>query len=597
MKARLLFLCLSVLAGSLQAQYYQNKNGSNTPDVLNDGTTVIAGGQGNLMAGTTQVLGSQDLIITRTSVTGVIGGGNTFNRFYRLTDISNNPLNADPCKILQVGSGNICVVGSYRGLSTAPPGIFIAILSPNGNPLSVRGLTTSAPNISTQCFATSATRSLQNVNHVFICGASDATLQAGLRPLVISYNTQNNTIIFARLYNFTNIAIPSNLVATDLAGSPYITNAGTREIFITGNYQSSTSTTDVFNFLVNTTTGAPWPVANFYSTGAVLEAVSVSPATGTGGGGRGFVIAATLSIPGAQSATLLKVDSSGSVLRWASRLDYTGSLPCLAADVIQRRNTLNQWNYYVAATAQVGLQGGQDMAVFQVDDNGTATNLYTYGTPANETASEISGFDPTPATGSGLVTFGNAPGATPNDISDEYYVKSYYNGVTPCSTQTSTPITNLLQLLQASRTPSLTSAFSISTFNLIQPTIAPTVTTLCYSLTVVGGSNIRLARDEEEISAEEDLLVNAPENFGRIFPNPVSISAPLLNLQMNSSAEQQLEIRITDMLGREVLNQQLIITEGNSAQTIQLPSGIEAGVYTLTLTGTGVRESHRFVIQ
>ncbi|MGL5891188.1 MAG: T9SS type A sorting domain-containing protein, partial [Bacteroidia bacterium] len=82
-----------------------------------------------------------------------------------------------------------------------------------------------------------------------------------------------------------------------------------------------------------------------------------------------------------------------------------------------------------------------------------------------------------------------------------------------------------------------------------------------------------------------------------ISPNPVSLNSPVLQLKMNSPAEQQIEIRITDMLGREVLNQKVVITQGESVQQIQLPSGISAGVYTMSISGNGVNENHRFVME
>ncbi|MGL5889649.1 MAG: T9SS type A sorting domain-containing protein, partial [Bacteroidia bacterium] len=108
----------------------------------------------------------------------------------------------------------------------------------------------------------------------------------------------------------------------------------------------------------------------------------------------------------------------------------------------------------------------------------------------------------------------------------------------------------------------------------------------CNAAAVIGGSNARIA------SQEETSEINAV-----VYPNPVSLSNPILNLNLNSVTDQQIEIRITDMLGREVLNQKTIITEGQSLQTLQLPADIRAGVYLIMLNGEGIYETHRFVVE
>jgi hypothetical protein len=51
------------------------------------------------------------------------------------------------------------------------------------------------------------------------------------------------------------------------------------------------------------------------------------------------------------------------------------------------------------------------------------------------------------------------------------------------------------------------------------------------------------------------------------------------------------------MLGREVLNQQISIAEGESVQQVQLPSGLSAGVYNMSISGNGVSENHRFILE
>ncbi|MGL5890285.1 MAG: T9SS type A sorting domain-containing protein, partial [Bacteroidia bacterium] len=277
----------------------------------------------------------------------------------------------------------------------------------------------------------------------------------------------------------------------------------------------------------------------------------------------------------------VKVSSDGSTALWSTM--HANSSANYGSDIIERLGTDGRYRYYVSATDDNGLFGFNDMIVYLVEDaTGNATAHYTYGKISDtEQSDEISSFSGTPA--DGITVYGNVQSNT--DFGNEYFVKAYFNGVTSCNQLTSIPSTSVYPIARITRTLTRTGTFSavITQASILNNFVT---TPLCYDNTVFNGSNARIAQQEE--TAEVNTV---------IYPNPVSFSSLILNLNLNSVTNQQIEIRVTDMLGREVLNQQINITEGKSVQQIQLPSGLSAGVYNMSINRNNIIENHRFILE
>ncbi len=572
--------------GFLNAQYYQNTNNSGGTDRIADGTNITAGGQGHLIAASTNVLGTQDLLLTRTNANGTIGGLNTFNQVYRLLTPNNQPLNAEPVKILQVGNGRICVVGNYYStFSPTPSGIFTAVLNSGGGVISAVGWQTVSPGASQAIFATSACRAISAVsNNVYISAACDATVPGnGARALLIAINGSTNALIWGRIYDFNlPYAAAYKFIPRDLVASPYQPSL-VPELFVVGQVYDDQGNDEGFDFRVNINTGAVVGNVTTFDTGKFDDFVAVTVASGLGGGGNGFAIAGHNYAYGSRQPMVMKVDQTGGGVRWANNYKYTGGNESYAADIIQRQNTSGQWTFYLSTTPDFGLFGGRDMVAVLIDDLGVAQVEWTYGTAADEYAAEISSFTGTPS--DGITVFGNINYAVGPDFGDVYYVKAYYNGVTACNVTRDAPPTDTYSLSRVSRPFFATGNVGGSTL-LLNVQLPASVTQICFAVTIAGGNNARTAETQESNAVSSTL-----------YPNPVSLSAPVLSLNLNSATEQQIEIRITDMLGREVLNQQISIAEGQSVQQIQLPSGLSAGVYSMSISGNNVSENHRFIIE
>lgn len=586
MKKLLSILCVLAL-GTAQAQYFQNLNGTFSFDNTNDGTNIVAGGQGHLIAGTTQTLGGIDLLLTRTNVNGVIAGANSFNQVYRLTTAGGVVLSTYPCKILQVASGRICVVGSYFDpTAVVPSGIFTAVLQPNGAVFNIRGWQTTAPAASVDLFAISACRALPAAsNNVYITGYTDATVGAGNggRPIIIAINGSTNALLWSRIYDFLPAGTLAKVLANDIVASPYLPT-GVNELFIVGTYYDQFGFDAGFTYRVNAGNGNPIGLLTSFDSGANDDFKAVCVATGVGGGTNGFAITGSSNINGNWDAITFKTDQLGSGAGWLTLQDYNGGGDNFGTDIIQRQNTFGQWVYYAAGTAVNGLLGGSDMVVFFVDDaTGNAPREFTYGTAANESCEEISSFDGIAP--EGITMFGNGPGSIAADPGDEYYVKAYFNGVSGCNELLLQHGTNIYPVGRTQFNVTRTGTVGFSNLLATIPAAA-NVNVLCFNIAIATGSNARTAETQETNTVTSTL-----------YPNPVSLSAPVLNLSLNSSADQQIEIRITDMLGREVLNQQIIVAQGESVQQIQLPSGLSAGVYNMSINGNLVNENHRFIIE
>jgi hypothetical protein len=586
MKKHLFFL--SMLAfGMLNAQYYQNLNTTGATDRIADGVNVTLGGQGHLVAGYTNALGNYDLLLTRTDVNGNIAGLNSFNQIYRLTTTSNVVLNAFPVKILQIPNGRICVVGNYySSVLAVPSGIFTAVLNPGGGIISVVGWQTVSPAVSSVISASSACNALPATsNTVYICGFSDAnTLNNGARALTMAINGSTNTLLWGRIYDF-NPAIFSTaykFLPSDIVASPY-QPALVNEVFVVGDLYNDQGDNFVFNYRVNAANGNPVGTVALYDSGKEDNCVAVTVATGTSGGGNGFVMAGHNVAYGSRQPFALKVDATGTVIRWARVYKYSGGGESVASDIIQRQTTSGRWIYYLSSTPDAGVFGNQDMVVTLINDLGDGLTEWSYGTADQEYSAELSSFSNTAA--DGFTVFGNRNYMLGFDQGDEYIVKAYYNGVTACNVSKDIPLTDKFSPDQKLPTYVAIGNLSGTSLALSTPQQAFMIQ-LCYAVTIAGGSNARLAQHNETSGIESNL-----------YPNPVSLNSPVLQLSLNSPAEQQIEIRITDMLGREIMNQQLMLTEGKSVQQLQLPSTISSGFYLLSITGNGVNETHRFAVE
>jgi hypothetical protein len=587
MKNHLLIFSLLVTV-LVHGQYFQNLNG--TPNYDQTVDAALAPG-GYLIAGRSFFTGREDLLLTRTGANGQVGFAPQFNQLYQLTTITQQPLNAHASKVFHLANGNIFVVGSFTdaGGYGNVPGIFTATFTANGIPLNCVGWWLANPQTYYTLFSTAACLALAPADTmVYVSGVTDGTApNVSKRMFVLSINTNNNTLIWGNIYNFNTLPAQSDMEPADMVASPWQLQQGVQEIVVVGNYLDRTNNTDqIYALRINRITGNPVAPGFFYNSGAVDRCVAVTPAPGLGGGGNGFVIAGhTQSTNGSYNISTIKLNAGCNFVRWSSQHEYSNAADQYGSDIIVRQNTLGVWNYYVSGWTVIGVMGNPDVVVYVVDDLGNSFLEYTYGTPEGETSEEILNVAGTPS--DGIAIFGMGPGAIPGDISDEYYVKAYYNGESGCNDSLLIPQTLAYTLNQVQRTPVKLGRFDGHN-KVFQSVYTPVITVLCNNVVVPGGNNTRLTQPESLAASQSDAVA--------LYPNP-SVSGLPVQLVLNTPQDGEVRVTVYDISGREIEIQYIQAAKGRSNYPLQLPSGLSAGVYMIRVEGAGIYEVQRIAVE
>ncbi|MGL5891189.1 MAG: T9SS type A sorting domain-containing protein [Bacteroidia bacterium] len=577
MKKQLLLLLALSCAGVSYGQFFSKEYGSTATDRLTDGTASLVGPAGHVMTGTSNIAGTTDLVLIRTDVQGLTPAAPFFRNTYRLMTPPGAPLSSTPVKVIQMPSGNIFVAGSYTGTAATDKGIYTAIFDPNGNLLSIRGWKTILTATTTITAASACRAATAADPTVFVTGTVDlapynTTLGSGV--FVISLDGNTNVLNWSLTYAFSGL---SGEAAADIIDSPY-----NSEVVVAGNFNNANDR-GAFLLRVNRANGLPIAAPNIFNytnSNESVSAISLNPNSVLPQSG--FILCGTSNQASANNRMwVFKVNTTCNTVLANRFITYSVTTSSFTgSDIITRLNTSSQFEFYASGTAGTGQLGQNDMVVIKLSLALGILGEYTYGTAVtSESNAEIA------AHSDGLGVYGNIRISQLAANADMYVAKAYYNGITACNSQinpgsisnvalttTTTPVQDVKDL--AFPGVILTQNSNVTIFN------------YCNSAAVVGGSNARVAQQEE----------TSDVNAG-VYPNPVSLSNPILNLNLNSATDQQIEIRITDMLGREVLNQKPIITEGQSLQTLQLPADIRPGVYLIMLNGEGIYETRRFVVE
>jgi Secretion system C-terminal sorting domain len=577
MKKQLLLLLALSCAGISYGQFFSKEYGSTATDRLTDGTAAVQGPAGHIMTGTSTIAGTTDLVLIRTDAQGLTPLAPFFRNTYRLMTPPGAPLTSTPVKVIQMPSGNIFVVGSYSGSVATDKGIYTAVFGPGGNVISIRGWKTTNT-ATTTITAASACRAVSAADPtVFVTGTADLTpfnSTLGTGVFVISLDGNTNTLNWSLTYAFSGLSGES---AADIIDSPY-----NSEVVVAGNFNNANDR-GAFLLRVNRANGfpiAPPNIFNYTTTNESVSAIALNPNSVLPQSG--FILCGTSNQGSANNRMwVFKVNTTCNAVLANRFFSYSVTTSAITgSDIITRLNTSNQNEFYASGTAVTGQLGQNDMVVFKLSFALAILGEYTYGTAAtSESNAEIA------AHTDGLGIYGNIRISQLAGNGDMYVAKAYYNGITTCNSEIN-PGTSANVVLTTTTTPVQDVKDLAFPGVILTQNSNVTIFNYCNAAAVIGGSNARISQQDETSE------VNAA-----LFPNPVSLSNPTLNLKLNSPTEQQIEIRITDMLGREVLNQQISITEGESLQQIQLPSGLSAGVYNMSISGNSVGENHRFVIE
>ncbi|MGL5891450.1 MAG: T9SS type A sorting domain-containing protein, partial [Bacteroidia bacterium] len=504
---------------------------------------------------------------------------------------SSVPLNAQSVKVIHTSSGQINVVGNYYDANATISGVFVASFTQAGVPIVVAGFqVSSAPN--SGIFAESACLSgAAGSNVVYVTGVSrEANIIPGNGggPFAFAVDMTSGTFLWSQLYDFGHITTASKRIPRDIIESPY-TPAFVNEVVIVGTNYNGIGMSEGFLFRVDANTGIPITgTSEIYMATTDVEINSISRASGFGAGSDGFVLGGNIisSNNGTFDYWLTKVDQTGNQL-WSNSYEYsTGFEENMGTDVMERLNTFGVWEYYFTGNVfNSSISGSDDIVVLKIDDaSGAGLNEYTYQGNGGERPVEIVAQNT--AAIRGFVVFGNRANiATTNEL----MIRAYYNGVTPgaCPVTPAAPVTITPGIVQQTVLLPNFNSLVVSQLLIAQSTNL-TAFAPCTAVTVPGGSNARIANEETEV--EQTPVVS-------IFPNPVSVNSSALQLKLVAPQTGEVQLRITDMLGREVITKTIIAAEGESIYPVELPKTLTAGLYSISITGAGVNEVQRFVVE
>jgi hypothetical protein len=577
------------LVCTLQAQYFVKElSGSGEPS-LNDG---IAVDSNHFMTG--RLSGTTErFALVKTDGFGNTVSTGTFNKAYILRHSGGFDLHCSAHEVFALQNGQIMVVGKYNfPIEIARGGIFTALLDTQGLPISVVGYTGSDGTTNPFEGIPAACQDISIPNRIFITCGFNTSLFSSTSPngiAVMSINGSTNTANWTRAYDCTSIAneLPTDIVSSNYNGVPSLT--------IVGNFPLAS---DVKSFVLTlrSTSGTNPYFSTFGYTGSWAGISSITLATTNSGGSSGFVLCGVTTQGGIWRPWILKLNKYATTILWNKTIShsylnyYVGIYRgyALQTDVFERKNTTGQAFYYCSITGFNYSPLLGEACVFKIKDGGgTTAGQYTYSDPLKYFfIRSISG------TSDGFSLYSN----TYNNATPGYTfhaIKAKYNGLTTSciTTNIDTATINTPPTLTLLRSPvSSSNPFFVETLSLLQYTFSPSVTG-CDTSSVTGGGNYNPLRllenqNEETISSK-----------GSIGPNPISTSEPALNISLKLAFEQQVQFRVVDLNGREVFNQQVYVSEGNSNTRLDLPAHLSPGVYLIQIRGEGYLENHRFIIE
>lgn len=571
---------------TLQAQYFvKERSGSGEPS-LNDG---IAVGSNHLMTG--RFTGSTvQLALVKTDGFGNTVSAGTFNNIYTLRNANGFDLDCYAHEVFSLQNGQTMVIGKYNFLTEITRGgIFTALLDAQGLPVSVVGYTGTDGTTNPFEGIPAACQDISVANRIFITCGFNTSLFSSTSPngiAVMSIDGSTNTANWIEGYNNTAIVdeLPTDIVSSNYNSVPLLT--------IVGNFFSASEVRS-FVLTLKSPSGTSPVFKTFGYTGSWAGISSITLATTNSGGDKGFVLCGVTTQGGIWRPWILKLNKGTNAILWNKTISHSylsyylgtfrGYVP--QTDVFEWTDTNGKVFYYCSITGYNYSTLLGEACVFKVKDGGgTTADQYTYSDPLKYFYTRsISG------TSDGFSLYSN----TYNNANLTYTfhaIKAYYNGVTTgCITTNigtatiNTPPTLTLSTLAVTNPK----PFLVETLSLLQYTFSPSVTG-CDAASVTGGSNLRLA---ENLNEEENSSISS------IWPNPISTSELALNISLNLTLEQQVQFRVVDLNGREVFNQQVYVSEGNSNTRLDLPANLSTGVYILQIVEANEIKNHRFIIE
>ena len=556
-----------LLALGMNAQQFILEYGKAVQERSSD---LFKAGNGYVVAGNQTSGSTRDLILLKVDENGVALAPPFFSRQFRLFNAMNNAMRINNTQTVELPGGNILVAGSFTDPQAGVKGngVYLATFSPSGAVLSASMLDLPFPEQGTPIVR--ALEISSRGTEAYVCGTTDLFFSTGdRRDFVFAVNLFSNTLIWSNFYDN-----PSSLneEVADMMFSPF-----GDELIMVGNMTVS-GTEEIYFRAVDPNTGN---VLTQRSIRRANQPIRVSAITSNSD-----LLNPQFLICGNQQTTstrrdvfVASVNTDFSLVNFTQVIPYSNGSSYQGDDIQVVNPGTSQAEIIVSTDIAGGLLGANDIGLLRLTMAGVPISEYTYG-------KSVSGETPIEMVldNDGFAILGTTTQSVQpvnNTNVQMYLVKVSLQGIGICNYRQAQTVSSAFAPVN-----SLRSAITSPGLFIFQATLVNQAAVSQVENCILGRYAGNADSDNESITTE-----------ATIYPNPLSASSPLLNLNLHAPVDQQIEIRITDMLGREVLNQKIIIAGGQSIHQIQLPSSISSGVYNLSILGESISEQHRFTVE
>lgn len=595
--------CLTTAIQS-SAQYFHQLTGTGDPEVLTEGhNTSLLGFDGHFMVGPGPFAGSFNAV--RTNASGsALPPAPYFKKRY---DLSEGPYFPTYPFMTEVRSLELTdsaygygLAGGYLSSSFSSPipwGVYYQVLTYDGNlnPLFGPGIgmakayTTFSKSYG-DVHVQKVARSLRHPDSLYICGYVTEQISNVNRVFVLKIDKSGN-LIWSHIYKADSIKGYATDIPYDIIEAPTLdTPSGTYPVIVVGQHQDYTGVqSDGFLMRIDYLTGSIINPVYIYGDSLTDEAITcIKPSANINvdRDADGFVMGGRTTDRNTDF-WFLAIENDGTVT-WANKFDYSNGMPTgnndYCTDIIERYNTSNRYEYYLAGTTDNGVLGLKDMMVVKTDDRGSGIpgGQFTYGISNDDECLRI---DQQQGNFGGLSLYGTSDyPSSPLGMKDYYLVKSYFNGVTACNYDVQDPAQfagpDLKVDIFGSDTASFMEydLFTFYSLNLNEYNV-------CYQDSVVGGSNRRIYQQQPASGSFE------------VFPNPAG-AEDRVQIVFDATQEGEASVSISDMTGRNIYSYNMVAAKGNNVVSVDLGRlSMVKGVYSVTLVSVSGKETRRLIIR
>jgi hypothetical protein len=578
---KILLIVLALTGLAAKAQYFHHIYGTTNGEKLSAGINTNVLGLGHFLVGHH---GKDGLAVSRTDVTGNVTGAPYFNGWYLLASTTTGSIvDVAESRTFELDNGNgFGIIGQYTdpSLSSSNTGIFYLQLNPSGTVLNVFTYLPAGGGPAKEIFRVGGVSEsiFSSGNTVYVTGT---TTDGGSRldPFAMTLDVNTGAVVWAYVYDLAMPSGSGQTFANDMVESPYFPT-GVKELVVVGRVTdpSSGALPDGFTLRLEVNTGSPITgSADLYGTTASYDEFNaIAVAQSTKGGSDGFIIGGASDVNGSLDFWEMKTDQKCGTL-WAVLHDYsfTSGVENVCLDIIERKNTSGNFEYFAAGYVRPGVLGNYDIVVVKTDDGGTsyANGEFTYGDSKIDYGIAIDQYN---GTGSdGISVFGFREGASSPIINgnyDMYLVKAYFNGETPCNQKIATPPDASGPKIYTSVSASTVDKLNYKTTFRWRATTANDKT-VCYKAALSGGSNAKLAPKDNG------------ENQAIVSPNPMQAGNPVIDVSIESETSATAQIAIFDMLGKQHYNGTVTLAPGKNVLPVDISSStMSAGMYSVRIT-------------